>query len=355
MGIMAEPLFPDECLPRAAAWRTTENLWQHLAVRPETKVILVKEGELVLDPRVDRARMLELQAPAIVDLLPQTDSAPLFLGAQIDPTTPEPATTAPVQFPQAPAYFAVIADEFSAALISSLALADRADTPSHDIIREVDADLSGIGSDLRGAGTWRLATLREIGDDLDPAELDRALTALGLTAWHRHARFCSSCGAATTMIESGWVRQCTQCARAHYPRTDPAMIVTVVDDQDRLLLAHNAAWPQRRFSLLAGFVEPGETVEQAVRREVAEETGVGVDRIGYTASQPWPFPASLMLAFRAHATSSHIKVDGREIIAARWFSRDELRAAMNTGDVKLPASFSIARMLIERWLADYSG
>jgi NAD+ diphosphatase len=125
--------------------------------------------------------------------------------------------------------------------------------------------------------------------------------------------------------------------------------MAVVDARDRLLLGHSAHWPENRFSTLAGFVEPGESVESAIRREVLEEVGVRVGGVEYRGSQPWPFPASLMLGFRAHAVSTDITVDGEEVTQARWFERTELRAAVRSGAVQLPSSTSIARMLIEEW------
>lgn len=195
----------------------------------------------------------------------------------------------------------------------------------------------------------RWSPLREVGGELSARDAGLATAAVALEAWHvRHPR-CPRCGEVTVSHSAGWVRRCTVDGSDHYPRTDPAVIMAVVDGRDRLLLGHSAHWPENRFSTLAGFVEPGESVEAAIRREVLEEVGVTVGAVEYRGSQPWPFPASLMLGFRARALSADITVDGEEVTDARWFERTELRAAVRSGSVLLPSSTSIARMLIEEW------
>lgn len=196
-------------------------------------------------------------------------------------------------------------------------------------------------------GGW--AGLRAMAADLGPRDRGLATTALGLAAWHaRHVR-CPRCGAATVPVQAGWVRRCVADGSDHYPRTDPAVIMAVVDTDDRLLLGHAALWPGGRFSTLAGYVEPGESLEAAVRREVAEETTVRIGEVEYRASQPWPFPSSLMLAFRARALTTDIVVDGTEVTDARWFTRAQLAAAVSDGTVLLPSRSSIAWALIEEW------
>jgi NAD+ diphosphatase len=195
----------------------------------------------------------------------------------------------------------------------------------------------------------RWVPLREAGADLPARDAGLATMAVALDEWHsRHPR-CPRCGAPTVPAQAGWIRVCTLDGSEHYPRTDPAIIVAVVDDDDRILLGHNAAWPAGRFSTLAGFVEAGESAEHAVAREVAEETAVVVDRVDYRGSQPWPFPASLMLAFRGHAASTAVTADGHEVTEARWFTRDELAAATGAGDVLLPMRTSVAYALITDW------
>jgi NAD+ diphosphatase len=148
---------------------------------------------------------------------------------------------------------------------------------------------------------------------------------------------------------AGHSRRCTSDGSEHFPRCDPAVIMLVTDPGDRCLLARNAQWPKGRVSVLAGFVEPGESAEQAVAREVREETGVIVSSVRYAASQPWPMPHSLMLGFRADAVTTQISVDAEEIEEAGWYSRDDLRNALVEGDLLMPPSLSISRWLIETW------
>ncbi|GGC87865.1 NTP pyrophosphohydrolase [Tersicoccus solisilvae] len=204
---------------------------------------------------------------------------------------------------------------------------------------------------------WR--GLRDAADDLDTVEAGLFVESLALHHWHRVHTHCPRCGATTEVIEGGWVRRCTADGSQHFPRTDPAIICTVIDDDDRLLLGRSAQWPANRFSTLAGFVEPGESLEAAVVREIGEEAGIDVDRPRYLGSQPWPFPCSLMLGFTAHATGTRAVPDGVEILDLRWFTRDELAAAVGAGEVRLPGTVSIARRLIEHWygepLADPEG
>ncbi|UJP39658.1 NAD(+) diphosphatase [Cellulomonas palmilytica] len=203
--------------------------------------------------------------------------------------------------------------------------------------------------DVADEDAVRWASLREVGAHLDARDAGLVATAVALDAWHeRHPR-CPRCGAATRVTQAGWVRTCTVDGSEHYPRTDPAVIMAVVDEADRLLLAHAAAWPAGRWSTLAGFVEPGESLEHAVRREVAEETHVVVGDVTYAGSQPWPFPASLMVAFVARALTTDVEVDAVEVEHAAWFTRDELARAVVAGDVVPPTRSSIARALVEDW------
>lgn len=170
--------------------------------------------------------------------------------------------------------------------------------------------------------------------------------------WHARHRFCSACGGALRYERAGWLGRCTQCNLEHYPRTDPAVIVAV-SDGERLLLGRQANWPPRRYSTLAGFVEPGETLEQTIVREVFEESAVRVRACRYLASQPWPFPSSLMLGFLADAEPDEPHANDDELEDARWFSRDEIGAALRgeTRDegVLLSPRLSISRWLIETW------
>jgi NAD+ diphosphatase len=193
--------------------------------------------------------------------------------------------------------------------------------------------------------------LRELTSDLPEAELGLVAYAAALLGWHRRHRFCAVCGQATEPADGGHERRCPACGAHHFPRTDPVVIMRVTLDE-RILLGHKAGWPQGRYSVLAGFVEPGETLEQAVAREVGEESGVELERVAYVASQPWPFPSSLMLGFEATARAGSEPVaDGEELEDVRWFTRAEvLAAAAGESDLLLPPSFSIARRLIDDWL-----
>lgn len=208
------------------------------------------------------------------------------------------------------------------------------------------ASLVGLVEDLS------FSHLRDIGDRLSDRDAGLGTTAVALTAWHQRNPRCPRCGEATEIIDAGWVRRCHVEDALHYPRTDAAVIMAVTDDHDRILLGHAAHWPAGRFSTLAGYVEPGEPLEEAVVREVAEETGIVVDETTYRGSQPWPFPCSLMMGF--HATvkagaSTEVRVDGEELTEARFFTRQELLAEVSSGAVRLPMRSSIARALIEEW------
>ncbi len=198
-------------------------------------------------------------------------------------------------------------------------------------------------------GATRLAGLREVGLVLDDTGAGLVTSAVALSNWHATHTRCPRCGAPTEPEQGGWVRRCTADGTEHYPRTDPAIIVTVTDADDRVLLGRNPGWPEGRFSTLAGFVEPGESIEDAVRREVAEEAGVRVGEVRYLASQPWPFPASLMIGCSALALDPAITVDGVEITEARWFSRDDLLADCRSGRLLIPPGISISRRLVEHW------
>ncbi|MBP2050889.1 NAD+ diphosphatase [Streptomyces griseochromogenes] len=191
--------------------------------------------------------------------------------------------------------------------------------------------------------------LRELGTLLAAGDVGLLVHAVALDAWHRTHPFCPRCAHSTDIAFGGHMRRCPSCGTEHFPRTDPAVIMLVTDGEDRCLLARNAAWDEGRWSVLAGFVDPGESLEQAVRRELVEEVGVRAESVEYAGSQAWPFPASLMIGFFGRTTDPAITVDGEEIAQARWFSRAELREAMTEGVVALPSGVSIARMMIEHW------
>ena len=195
----------------------------------------------------------------------------------------------------------------------------------------------------------RWASLREVATELDAQDAALFVEASAIANWHAVHTHCPRCGAPTVPEQGGWVRRCTRDDSQHFPRTDPAIIVAVTDPEDRILLGSAAAWPGNRYSTLAGFVEPGESLEAAVIREVAEESGVLVHSPQYLGSQPWPFPCSLMLGFTARAEDTELTPDGVEISDVRWFSRDELAHAVASGEITIAGPISIARNLIERW------
>lgn len=199
----------------------------------------------------------------------------------------------------------------------------------------------------------RFAELRGAMARLAPLEAELAATARGLAEWHRTHGYCARCGAHSEPAEGGWQRRCTACGAHHFPRTDPVVIMLVTRGNS-LLVGRSHGWPAGMYSLLAGFVEPGETIEAAVRREVAEEAGVRVGPVRYLASQPWPFPASLMLGCHGEALDDAITIDRTEIEDARWITREAMVEVMldRHPDVKPARRGAIARFLIEAWLAD---
>jgi NAD+ diphosphatase len=206
-------------------------------------------------------------------------------------------------------------------------------------------EFDGLDPPIFSAGT-RFENLRLVGSLLPPDEAGLLGYARALIYWRRRNRFCGSCGTPTLAAKGGHVLVCTNpaCRHEQFPRLDPAIIV-LISDGSRALLGRQAAWPVGRYSTIAGFVEPGESLEDAVTREVLEETGVEVDSIEYHSSQPWPFPASLMLGFTAHAVTREVHLRDHELEDARWFTREDIIA----GVPSLPPSQSISFSLIEHW------
>ena len=196
----------------------------------------------------------------------------------------------------------------------------------------------------------RPMSLREAGSLLDDRDAGLLTHAIALANWHDTHTHCPIDGTPTVVNPGGHSTTCPADGTEHFPRTDPAVIMLVTDPEDRCLLARNVAWPERRVSILAGFVDPGESAEHAVAREVHEETGITVDQVNYLDSQPWPMPRSLMLGFRAHATGDlTIRVDADEISEAHWYSRGDLRRVLEAQELALPPAVSIARRIIEAW------
>ncbi|GAA2310239.1 NAD(+) diphosphatase [Actinomadura luteofluorescens] len=194
------------------------------------------------------------------------------------------------------------------------------------------------------------AGLRRVGALLGDQDSGLLTHAVALEHWHATHRFCPRCGAGTRVASAGHVRVCPEDGSQHFPRVDPAVIMLVTDESDRVLLARGPQWPADRRSILAGFVEPGESLEQAVAREVQEEVGLPVRDVRYLGSQPWPLPRSLMLGFTARTDGDlPLRPDPEEILDAAWYTRDELRAAIDAGEIVAPGPLSIAAQLIMRW------
>ena len=284
-------------LDRDHLGRERENLFEELWADPATRVLPIFQGTALLSGPTSLALLT-------VDAVPQTELK-VYLGRSLSQTSPEPVGT-PI-----------------------------------------------VAIELEDAGHFaeaEWANLRQVGTLLSDRDAGMLTEALAILNWHNSHRFSPKSGEATIPEKGGWVRRDPFSGGEVFPRTDPAIIVGVVDADDRLLLGSNALWESNRYSLLAGFVEPGESLEQAVTREIFEESGVHVTDPVYLGSQPWPFPASLMLGFTARVADGFVgsgTPDGTEILDLRWFSREELAAALP--DIKLPGPTSIARAIIEEW------
>lgn len=215
---------------------------------------------------------------------------------------------------------------------------------------QLDAEREDIEHTL---GARRLP-LRDAGLRLQAQEAGLFAYAKGLAHWQRETRFCASCGAPLRLVAAGHRAQCTGCGKLHFPRTDAAIIV-IVEHDGACLLGRQANWPPGRYSTLAGFVEPGESLEDAVRREVAEEAGVRVDEVHYHSSQPWPLPASLMVGFTATAHDRSIRLRDGELEDARWFTPEQIAAGLADGSFATPPRLSVSYQLIAHWLRERAG
>ena len=208
------------------------------------------------------------------------------------------------------------------------------------------------GPDIGDEHAPRFLGLREVGARLNALDAGLVVHGVSLANWHATHQHCPRCGAPTTVENAGHTRRCIVDGSEHYPRTDPAVIMLVVDDDDRLLLGRQTSWPEGRFSTLAGFVEPGESLEAAVRREVFEEAGVEVGDVTYLGSQPWPFPSSLMLGFSSRARTTEVHRNDGELAEARWYTRASMLSDIESGRLRVAPSISIARRLIEHWYGE---
>jgi NAD+ diphosphatase len=304
---------------RSGVLRSDEAWLAAAWARPETRVLVVDKGRAPVGFRGGSTRLAFVrpaQAPAGIRLLLGVDAGGTAYFGVVGPL-PDPAT---------------------------LADGTAADSAAAD------------GGAADGAEV-RLAPLREAGPLLSDRDAGLMTHAVALANFHDTHHFCPNCGEPSEPVYAGHARRCTVEGTDEFPRVDPAMIVLVTDPDDRCLLARNAAWPAQRVSILAGFVEAGESAEQAVVREVGEEVGIAVGRVRYLASQPWPMPQSLMLGFRAEAAGDlALRADDDEITEAHWYSRDELREAIASGAIRLPPPVSIAHQIIRSWYgADIPG
>jgi NAD+ diphosphatase len=205
-------------------------------------------------------------------------------------------------------------------------------------------------SDIVNKFDW--VDLRDFAPRASALEAGLATSAVSVSNWQSYQRFCPQCGAQVQPTNAGWAQRCTNLEHNEilFPRIEPAVITAVTDSQDRLLLQHNKAWKNPKLmSVSAGFVEAGENLEHAVKRETMEEVGIELGDLAYEGSQPWPFQRSLMVAFKARALTTEIQVDGVEVGAARWFSRDEFTIALANGEFELPTKAAVARYQIQEW------
>lgn len=268
-------------------------------------------------------------------------------GAKAGPAEAAPGGTPGAQTPAADAPAAETASAQAPATETLAAENPAAEAPGQQTVTEQVAWLSQAKPGLRPAG------LREAAALLNDRDAGLFTHAVALANWHATHTHCPRCGTPTVTVAAGHAPRCPADGSEHFPRIDPAVIMLVTDPDDRCLLARNRRWPERRVSILAGFVEPGESAEQAVAREVGEETGIVVNRVRYVGSQPWPMPQSLMLGFRASAAGDlELRVDHDEIAEAHWYSREELRSALAAREILLPPPVSIAHRLIEAWYGE---
>ncbi|WP_264354537.1 NAD(+) diphosphatase [Pseudarthrobacter sp. MM222] len=302
-------------IDRGSAARMKPNMLEDL-VGSGTARAMVLSGRQAL---IDGDSLVLLDAAELVDHLRDTDYAPdqlIYLGSAL-PGSDLEAGTQLVLF-LLPRQFEVKAEEF-------------------------ESHIAGIPAGAQWAG------FRDVAARLNPTDAALFVEASAIANWHASHTHCPRCGTATQPEAGGWVRRCPTDSSEHYPRTDPAIIVTVVGADGRLLLGGGGPLDARNYSTLAGFVEPGESLEQAVVREIGEEVGVRVTACQYLGSQAWPFPASLMLGFTATTQDTTATPDGVEVTRARWFSRSELQDAVLSGEIVISSRLSIARALIEHW------
>lgn len=302
-------------IDRGSAARMKPGMLEEL-LRPGAARAMVLSGRQAL---VSGNSLVLLDAAELAERLRDTAYAPeqlIYLGSALDGSDLDAGS--PLVLFLLPEQFEVRAEEF-------------------------EPHVAGIPDSAQWAG------FRDVAARLNPTDTALFIEASAIANWHASHTHCPRCGTATQPEAGGWVRRCPADGSEHYPRTDPAIIVTVVGPDGRLLLGGGGALDAKNYSTLAGFVEPGESLEQAVVREISEEVGVRVTATQYLGSQSWPFPASLMLGFTATTADTEARPDGVEVTRARWFSRSELQEAVLSGEIVISSRLSIARSLIEHW------
>jgi NAD+ diphosphatase len=326
LGPLGELVLSRETVDRATERRSDQAWLDTTWADPDTRVLVVDHGRALVRVTSDRGELVFIspgQAPPGVRFL---------LGVEDERTV----------------YYGV-----SAPLEGADALAANGSNSADGSPDPAAARGTGPGRDGPDPGPARVPqplSLREAGSLLGDRDAGLLTHAIALANWHDTHTHCPIDGTPTVINPGGHSTTCPADGTEHFPRTDPAVIMLVTDPEDRCLLARNVAWPQHRVSILAGFVDPGESAEHAVTREVHEETGITVDQVTYLDSQPWPMPRSLMLGFRAYATGDlTIRVDADEISEAHWYSRDGLLRAIEARELALPPAVSIARRIIEAW------
>ncbi|MCR8725958.1 NAD(+) diphosphatase [Frigidibacter sp. ROC022] len=306
-------------LDRAGHLRGDSGAQARLLADPEARVLPIWRGKPLVTGEAElTGGWLRPSHPA---LLPAPDVPPVFLG--LDEGRPRFTVDVSAWNPES------LPDSLGAFL-----------DPSEQRHPDLDED-------------QRFVELRACMTRLSPREAELIATAKAVLGWHQSHGFCSACGVASEMTMAGWQRDCPACGTHHFPRTDPVVIMLITHGNS-VLLGRSPNWPEGMYSLLAGFVEPGETLEAAVRREVFEETAVKVGSVGYLASQPWPFPASLMFGCRGEALTREIKVDPSEIEDAMWMTREEVMQALagESPRMRAPRAGAIAGFLLTMWVAD---
>ena len=328
--------------------RGEDHLIDTVLAEPTTRVMLVNAGSLAV-PRgeaamvnYEAAKMRLAMLPGrymVAELAEHPEATPIFLGA----------------YGRGDAAEHVVAIDVTR--IGSGAAGHVPDASTQGADDAFDADPAAGASSAsildQAAERFDWVDLRGFAPHASAREAGLATSAASVSMWHRGQRFCPCCGAPVESALGGWAQRCTNASdrnRILFPRIEPAVITAVVDSRDRLMLQHNAAWQGNLYSVSAGFVEAGENLEHAARRETLEETGITLGELRYLGSQPWPFPASLMVAFKGHAVTDEIRVDNAETTDALWMTRDEYTNALLTGKMQAPGKATIARYMIEEWL-----